>query len=207
LTRADLTGAARGLAFRLAEGLGSVPRTEAEAQVAALSQAQRKELARLGVRLGVHAVYLAALFKPGATKLRALLWAIHEGVAPASLPVPKSGSWARSGSLPDRFYYAIGHLPLGDFVLRVDRAEAVAAKARRLARNGKFAGTPELLGLAGCQPGELAALLVALGYRAEVAEEGVSFVARRRFRPPPPRPGAKRDSPFAKLEVLARRRR
>ena len=211
LTRADLTGAARGLAFRLAEGLGSVPRAAAEAQVAALGAPERKELARLGVRLGVHAIYLAALFKPGATKLRALLWAIHEGVPAASLPKPPSkpgvGTWARSASLPDRDYYAIGHLPLGDVVLRVDRAEAVAAKARRLARNGPFAGTAELLGLAGCQPGELAALLVALGYRAEVAEEGISFVARRRGRRPPPRLGAKRDSPFAKLEVLARRRR
>ncbi|MBI1779730.1 MAG: disulfide oxidoreductase [Proteobacteria bacterium] len=206
LTRAELNGAARGLAFMLAESLGCIRRSEAAPQVAALAKSERKELARLGVRLGAHAIYLAALFKPGALRLKALLWGVRNGLAPSSLPKPQPAMWPRAAILPDGYYHAIGHLPLGNFVLRVDRAEAVAAKAERMAAKGPFAATAELVRLAGCLPGEIAAVLVALGYRAGVGEDGVSFRVEHRHRRLARRPGAKRDSPFAKLEVLARRR-
>ena len=58
-------GAARGLAFALAEGLGAVPRRTVARQVAALTPDDRRELSRLGVTIGRLAVFLPAAAAAG----------------------------------------------------------------------------------------------------------------------------------------------
>ena len=72
-------GAARGLAFALAEGLGAVARRTVARQVAALTPDDRRELSKLGVTTGRLAVFLPALLRPGAMRLRARLFSIREG--------------------------------------------------------------------------------------------------------------------------------
>jgi ATP-dependent RNA helicase SUPV3L1/SUV3 len=185
------------------------------AQRAALDAADRAALARLGIRFGTEFVYLDRLLKPDALSMRALLWSLHHGAAlPAALP--PSGQPSTPIAAP-AFYAAIGHAVLGERVLRVDRLERLAAAARRLARHGAFAPTPELAALIGGGEADLAAILPALGYRAlievngvevaGVAASGVTFVARPRRRARPSAAPAKRrlageDHPFAKLRAL-----
>jgi ATP-dependent RNA helicase SUPV3L1/SUV3 len=108
----------------------------------------------------------------------------------------------------------MGWRVLGPRVLRVDRVERLAAAARRLARQGAFGATPALAQLAGSSIDDLASVLPALGYRAVLGENGVSFQARSR-RAGPERQGAPSrrrkqrrgdappaDGPFAKLREL-----
>jgi ATP-dependent RNA helicase SUPV3L1/SUV3 len=139
--------------------------------------------------------------------MRALLWSLHNG-APLPAELPPAGSPAAPRAAP-AFYAAIGHAVLGDRVLRVDRVERLAAAARRLARNGAFAPTPELAALIGGSAADLTLVLPGLGYRAIVEASGVTFVARTRRRQKPaiaqparPRPVAGEDHPFAKLRGL-----
>jgi hypothetical protein len=78
----------------------------------------------------------------------------------------------------------------------------LAAAARRLARQGAFGITPELLALANASRHDLAAMLTSFGYRAVHDGSGVTFhprPARKRI-PVAERPRA--DSPFAKLATL-----
>ena len=178
---APLTGAARGLVYQLAQGLGSLPRRAAAQQVAALDEDDRKALARLDIRLGVESVYLPALLKPPAVALRALLWAVWRGLerVPAP-PAPGRVSQAADPAAPDGFYEAVGYRLLGGRAVRVDMLERFAADLRRMARDGRFRPPPALLSGLGLGPGDAPPVLTALGYVAEESDDGPRWSVRRR---------------------------
>ena len=163
-------GPARGLAFALAESLGTVPRRDVAQQVAALPAADRTALARLGVTIGRLTVFLPALLEPEALRLRARLFAARHGGPEAAAPdgVP---SLPRDASRPAAFYAACGSQAAGPWAVRVDRLDRAAALLARASREGPFRLPAELSGLLGRSPEELPALLRALGY----AEAGGRF--------------------------------
>ena len=199
---AALSAPARGLAFQLAEALGSLPTAAAAPLLRALSRADRKALARLGIRLGVECVYHAGSLTPEAVALRGLLWAV---AARESVPAaPDAAGALRDPAVGGSAYAAMGYRVVGPRVLRVDRLETFAARLRGLVRQGGFAVTPALAELALCPADELAAVLVALGYRATRHVDGMQFAARHRRRGRQrPSPGETADSPFAKLKELS----
>ncbi|MBM3546200.1 MAG: disulfide oxidoreductase [Alphaproteobacteria bacterium] len=203
---APLSGAARGLAFRLVERLGTIPRREVEAQVAALSREDRKALARLGIRFGVHHVFVSSLAKPASVRLLGLLWSVAAGRPP--MEAPRGAAPAVDPSVPPEFWAASGRAVLGGHALACERIERLAQAARQLAAQGPFLATQQLVALAGCRPGEIAGVLADLGYRAEVGPEGTLFTprsrggARRRQKPGRP---VDQASPFAPLARLLRR--
>ena len=88
---APLSGAARGLAFMLFEGLGTVPSMQAGQQLRGLSETDKPRLARLGLRFGVETVYLPDLLKPAQIDLRALLWNLFHGEAGQFHAPPPAG--------------------------------------------------------------------------------------------------------------------
>ncbi len=202
----EWSGPARAILFRLGEALGSLPAAIIAEPLAALSPSDRKALTRLGVRFGVLHLYVPALLKPGSQASRALLWTVRHG---ASLPaLPQGTAGPRDPALSDKFFAAIGILPLGERFLRVDRVETVLAVLRRLSRQGPFGTTPELARLAGAPPEALPAMLAALGYRAVADADGrIVFHAPprhagKRLRPRRQRHGEGADHPFAKLREL-----
>ncbi len=200
LRHAEFDGAARGLVYQLCEALGALPASAVAAQCAGLSGKDRKLLAKHGVRLGTETVYLEGMLKRDAMTGAALLWSIH-----SKLDVPKlPGGVAapRDRAISEDAYRAIGYRVLGPRILRIDKVEGLAAAARRLARQGAFGATPDLLALASASRHDLAAMLTDLGYRAVHEESGVSFHARpaRKQIAAAARPRA--DSPFAKLAAL-----
>ena len=197
---AALSAPARGLVFQVAEGLGSMPSAAAASQVAALDANDRKTIARLGLKLGYRAIFMPALLKPAAQVLRAQLWAARQEIKFPELPAPCRISVPADAGVPQGFYAAIGFEVLGGRALRIDMAERLVAQARRLAAQGPFAASGELLALAGCKPGEIAPILAALGYRAVAAESGITFVPQRKARRPAAI-AAKPDSPFAQLQA------
>jgi ATP-dependent RNA helicase SUPV3L1/SUV3 len=206
----SLTGAARGIGFQLVEALGSLPRRAARAQVAALTAEERRQLAQLGVRLGIESVFVPALLKPRAAALRALLWSVRHDRAPIAPPPPGAVSVAAAPGVPAAFYEAVGFRVVGERAVRLDILERLAARLLRLARQTPFAPGPELASLTGLAAAELHALVAALGYRPAAAGGGFEG-RRRRDRPETPPGDARRhgrkdaDSPFAKLKELALR--
>ena len=207
LRDAALTGPARGLAFQLVERLGSMPRRGAAREIKALSPGDRAALARLGVRMGRHGVFLAAMLKPGPRAIRALLWAVHAGsdhVPPT--PSGEALSVPIDGALPRAFYEAIGYRLLGRLALRLDAIERIAARAGKLSRAGPFAPPAAMTALAGCDEARFGAVLTGLGYRAGAPDaQGIVFYsppARIRRSKKSRREIANPCSPFAKLAVL-----
>ena len=212
LEAAPLAGAARGLAFQLKESLGVTPRRAVAAQLAALDRPARMALKRLGVRIGVNAVYLPALLKPAAIALKTLLWAVHHDmvdlVAP---PAPGRLSLRLDPALPEAFYEAIGYCALGRIAVRADRLDGLALEAQRLARQGPFEATAKLLSLVGCRKEDLVPVLAALGYRRQPGEGEPRFAPKARGRQRAGRRARRlarevaagaADSPFAVLKDL-----
>lgn len=139
LDLAPLKGAARGLAFQLAENLGTLSRSAAnehvDGQVRALSEADRKALARAGVRLGVECLFMPDLLKPDPQRLLAVLWRIDAGRHGGDVPADGRVSFPVDKRVPHAFYHAIGYRVVGDTAVRVDMIERFAADVRRLVRD------------------------------------------------------------------------
>uniref|UniRef100_UPI003F6EE423 helicase-related protein n=1 Tax=Elioraea sp. TaxID=2185103 RepID=UPI003F6EE423 len=123
--------ALRGLAHLLQEGLGVVPRADVPA-----SGLDRGRLKALGVRLGRHAAFQPALIRPGATALRAQLWAVWRGVVPPPLPTAGAVALRPDGSWPEGWIEMLGYLPLGPVAVRLDVAERIGAELVHLTRAG-----------------------------------------------------------------------
>ncbi|HEY0834644.1 MAG TPA: helicase-related protein [Azospirillum sp.] len=204
----ELSGTARGLAFQLVEGLGVLPRAPVARLIDGLEKTDRRDIARRGVRLGVTHLYLPALAKPGAVGLRALLWAVHKGLA-LPVPTPPAGrvSVAAEPGVPAAFWAAIGYPPVGSRAVRVDMLDRLETEMLKQAKEGTATSEPALAQIIGVGVEELAGVLTGLGYTRTAAEDGtVTWRRRRGHGPQPPNPRRHKppsaDHPFAKLRQL-----
>src|SRR4030095_11572064 len=137
---AELPAGARGIIFQLCEGLGVLGRRPIEEQLAQLNEEDRKALARLGVRVGVHSLYFPSMLKPVPIRLRAGLWMIaHNRETIPPLPAEGRTSMDLPPNAEREFYAAIGYLPLGDHAIRADMVERLAAMARQAVRESREA--------------------------------------------------------------------
>ncbi len=148
-----LTGAGRGVAYRLAEEQGAMRRGEADGLIRDLVPTDRRALARLGVRFGLLHLYLPDLLKPAANEARARLSRIFHG-RPQPLPPP-----GRTVLRPPFPVLGEAMLPLGfavfdGFAVRIDILERIAAQVRARARGGaSFSVPPAMAAEAGLHAG------------------------------------------------------
>lgn len=199
-----MSGAGRGLLFRLGEGLGSIDRTESGLD-AGLDGADRRLLRRLGVRFGEITIYLEPLAKPAPLALRALLWATWHGL-PRPAPLPPPGRVAVASDWSDEYCLAIGYRRVGSRAIRADRLEKLAEALRDRSKAGPVALDGSLAALVATPLAELASIVAALGYRDRPVDGSSRFVPGRRRRPRPadrrPRIAEHDDHPFAALRNL-----
>lgn len=185
-----LEGLSRGIAYRLVETLGILPRDMVADEVKALSQDDRAKLRALGARFGAFNVYVPALLKPAPTELRLLLWALNlqkEGkLDPAVLPQPPgqgltSASFDRS--TPKGFYGVCGYRICGSRVVRIDMLERLADLIRERVfwrpripeeqrpagsvEGGGFTVVPDMMSLVGCSGEDFLGILRSLDYRMQ----------------------------------------
>ena len=201
-----LSPGARGLLYRVAEGLGSIDRGETNAAETKLEPSDIKVLQSLGLRVGEVTIYLDALLKPAAVALRALLWATYHGLTrPAPLPPP--GRVALSTHWSDEFCLAIGYRRVANRAIRADRLEKLADALRERAVNGPVVLDGSLAVLVASPLADLAGVVTALGYRDKPVDGVSRFVPGRRRRSTRttsrhPRLTGADDHPFAALRKL-----
>jgi ATP-dependent RNA helicase SUPV3L1/SUV3 len=204
-----LTGLARGIAFRLIEALGSMPREAAAEDLRKLAQRERWQLRSLGVKFGEASLFLPAMLKPGAARHRLMCWRLSGGLhgLPAA-PAPGLTS-APAVAAPDGFYEAAGYRVIGARAVRLDMLEKVAEAARARHEAGALKADKEITSYVGCKDEAFAAILAYLGYRPQPdADSDTVFVRQRKeFRKPSAK--AQRQerrrlehSPFAGLKPL-----
>ncbi len=186
----NITGLARGIAFRLLEQLGVIQRDQIAADVKALGQEDRASLRKHGVRFGAFHIFVPALLKPAASQLRLLLWgisleksrAIVRSVVP-DLPGQGLTSVPFDPATPKGFYRVAGFRICGNRCVRIDMLERLGDIIRDRVfwrprapdehrpsgsiEGGGFSVVPEMMSLVGCSGEEFAAILRSLGFRME----------------------------------------
>jgi len=172
----DVEGLARGVAFRLVESLGAIPRDRIADDVKALEQPARAQLRKYGVRFGAYSVYLPALLKPHPARLKLLLWALHResDTGLADLPAPPAAGLTSADAdmqAPEGFYNALGFRVCGERAVRLDMLERLADLIRPEISSGVYKGgfvpTPDMMSLVGCSGEAFGSLLKGLGYRVQ----------------------------------------
>jgi ATP-dependent RNA helicase SUPV3L1/SUV3 len=165
----DLPGLARGLAWRLHEAGGSLPRHEIVGEITELSQVERRALRALGVRIGEHVVFLPALLKPATAKLNAMLRAlIKDDTGRTWLPAAGLTSVPNDRSRTRVEYAACGFYPCGPRAIRLDILERLAdliRDGRTKTKRARFELAPEMTAILGCSVEDLRGVLTALNYR------------------------------------------
>ena len=168
----EITGLARGLAFRLEEAMGVLPRAEVAEEVKALGQDERGKLRRHGVRFGQFTIFMPALLKPAPTRLRLVLWALAQGLDEFP-PAPPAGFVTvemPSRPMPEGYWQMAGYRPAGKRAIRVDMLERLADLIRDKDTRGGFEATADMLSITGLTLEQFADLMQGLGYRAERGE-------------------------------------
>ncbi|MFN3277595.1 MAG: helicase-related protein [Paracoccus hibiscisoli] len=166
-----LTGLARGFAFRMVESLGILSRDGIAAEVKELDQEARGALRKHGVRFGQFTIFLPALLKPAPTRLRLVLWSLHEGLSefPES-PPPGLVTIPHLPVVPDQVYALSGYRPAGERAIRIDMLERLADLLRAQDTRGGFEANPDMLSITGMTLEQFSGLMQGLGYSAERAE-------------------------------------
>jgi len=186
---AELTGIARGVAFRLVERLGNIERTEISEDIRKLDQDVRAVMRRLGVRFGAHTIFLPLLLKPAPSQLLAELWALSQSEKdiPGLQEIPQLSASGRTSvpvepSFSTELYRIAGYRVCGARAVRVDILERLADLIRPLIawrpsagapppgaieRGGGFTVTVSMTSLLGCSGDDFAGVLRSLGYRVE----------------------------------------
>ncbi len=166
-----LTGAAKGFAYRMAEGFGIIPRGEVAEEVKALDQDARGALRKHGVRFGQFTIFQPLLLKPAATRLRLVLWSLSKGLQefpeappPGLVTVP-----AAKDAVPG-FYAMSGYRAAGERAIRIDMLERLADMLRDKDSRGGFEANPDMLSITGMTLEQFADLMAGLGYKAEKGE-------------------------------------
>jgi ATP-dependent RNA helicase SUPV3L1/SUV3 len=217
LREAELEGNARGLAFRMVETLGCLPRSEVAAQVDALTRAERKSLGDLGLRIGRESLFVPAALKAETARLQALLLATHRGEPAPDLARAELPPLIETEAIDAEMAQALGYRRLESprkargrkgrsavLLIRADRLERIvhrafrASKAARdkaardkvAAKGGRFQPDAGLIALAG-DVSLLAVVLTAANF--QVAREGEALAVSPRRTPGKPQGRATRD--------------
>lgn len=210
----QLTGLARGIAWRMVQAGGALPRHGVVADIRALSPVERRSLRSAGVRIGEHAIYVPALIKPRPARLIATLRAASsEGRVHAFHPQPGLVTVPLDQGRAESDYTASGFLPCGPLAVRLDMLERLAdliREASAAAKDRSFELGAEMTAILGCRLGDLRAALSALGYvriqrgpdPAKPAGERWRLRRKTRASVPAEPVGTHPDSPFAALSEL-----
>jgi len=184
LENAPLRGAARGLAYQLSEALGALPRSAVREQLAALSKADRRALAELGLQIGRVSIWIRPVQNARAARLAQMLLALHRGRAAPPPPARRPTSFAPHQEDDAAAMHAAGYRLVGPLAVRIDALERLAAGAAKLAEQGPFTATDALAATVGVETVALAPVLQALGYRRQGSGPDATFERRgRRTRP------------------------
>ncbi|PJI39637.1 helicase-related protein [Ferrovibrio sp.] len=131
LRDAELKGAARGLAFQLAENLGALKRDDVSDLVRNMGQAERHPLRKMGVSFGETHILATKLLKPKPTQLKTLLWAIFNSKEPEAPPTPGLTSVPLLEWRDDAWWLAAGFLRAGRQAYRLDIVQRIAEGGRQ----------------------------------------------------------------------------
>ncbi|WP_170381459.1 helicase-related protein [Ruegeria atlantica] len=167
----ELTGLAKGFAFRMVEALGVLPRSGVAQEVKDLDQDARGALRKHGIRFGQFTIFMPLLLKPAPTRLRLVLWALANGLQEfPEAPPPGLVTVPIAKDAPEGYDTMCGYRDAGERSIRIDMLERLADMLRAEDSRGGFEAKPDMLSITGMTLEQFADLMKGLGYNAERGE-------------------------------------
>jgi ATP-dependent RNA helicase SUPV3L1/SUV3 len=176
------------IAAKVYDGMGIVPREDAEDIIGGLTPETRAELRSKKIRLGPILIFIPELNKPAAVRLRGLLWSLYnDRPLPAQVPADGIVSVVMEDKDADPvFYRSIGYPLYGGRAVRIDMLDRVISCIYDHAKEGKFHARHEMAEWLGCSIEGLYKVLESMGHTkvydpaeneaaaaAEVAKEAI----------------------------------
>lgn len=167
----ELTGLARGFAFRMVENLGVLPRAGVAQEVKDLDQDARGALRKHGIRFGQFTIFMPLLLKPAPTRLRLVLWSLANGLQDfPEAPPPGLVTVPSVKDAPEGQDTMSGYRAAGERMIRIDMLERLADMLRAEDSRGGFEAKADMLSITGMTLEQFADLMQGLGYKAEKGE-------------------------------------
>ena len=167
----ELSGLAKGFAFRTVEALGVLPRAGVMQEVKDLDQDARGALRKHGIRFGQFTIFMPLLLKPAPTRLRLVLWALSNGLQEfPDAPPPGLVTVPVAKDAPECYDTMCGYRNAGERAIRIDMLERLADMLRAEDSRGGFEAKADMLSITGMTLEQFADLMQGLGYKAERGE-------------------------------------
>jgi len=180
----EITADVQAILDAVYDSMGILPREQLEALIAKIDADDRRVLRAKRVRLGPILVFIPALNKPAAVRLRGLLWSLYND-QPLPANVPNDGIVSQvvdAEAVNKDFYQAIGYPVFANRAIRIDMLDRVICAVYDSAEQGKFRAQHQMAEWLGCPIDDLYAVLSAMGHKkievdAPVAAEESDDVA------------------------------
>ncbi len=154
------------IAKQVHEALGLIPREQIEDLIGQLDADDRRDLRSKKIRLGPILVFIPALNKPAAVRLRALLWGLNnEKELPMQCPKDGIVSFEVEGEVDKGFYQAIAYPVFGKRAIRIDMLDRVISAVYDAADKGKFKAEHKMAEWLGSSIEGLYDVLEAMGHK------------------------------------------
>lgn len=161
----ELTGQARGFAFRMVEALGILTRAEVADEVKALDQDARGALRKHGIRFGQFTIFMPLLLKPAPTRLRLVLWSLARDLQEfPEAPPPGLVTVPADDAAPQGYHAMCGYRAAGTRAIRIDMLERLADMLRTEDSRSGFEAKADMLSITGMTLEQFSDLMTGLGY-------------------------------------------
>ncbi|MFL2934881.1 MAG: helicase-related protein [Thalassobaculaceae bacterium] len=180
LKNTSFKGTSAGIVFQIIERLGNAPCSSLKDLIKTLTDSDKRDLSKSGLRFGIYTVFLSDLLKPKQIALLAILWKVfNEDKSLLELPTPGRVSLPKNDKIHEDLYSVLGFIDFGSQVIRFDIVERLAAILRKSSRNGPFSINAEMMSLVGLNHEGIAPVLAKLGYQQLKSTEGEIKFKRR----------------------------
>ena len=157
----------RAIVYNTFDQLGSLEIGKHSEFIKNISEVDKTEISKLGIRIGAKFFFTPNFLKKSAMSLCAILWQVYNKVNIDSvfqLPTDGRVSFVSNIKMPESYWLSIGYLCLNDFALRIDVFERIFFLARQKIKFGPFLESSSLMNPVGCNANQLQNILAFCGF-------------------------------------------
>ncbi len=157
----------RAIAFNCLENFGNYPTEKYKIFLKSISQENKLQLSKLGIRIGAKYFYIPNLLKKKPLEYCAILWkTFYQNDIDEFLPLPLNGrvSFTSEIKMPDKYWNSIGCIKINNLIFRIDVFEKIFFIARQKFKKGPFLESSDLMNPIGCNSNQLKDIMTFCGY-------------------------------------------
>ena len=165
----------RGLSYQLFENNGVLKREISNEIIKNLSQNERSELRKKGVKIGKYHIYQPRMIRPNAVKFKTILWRCFNNIH--NLNYPNFGiNFAKNFKNKNESFLRIcGFETFGKYIIRIDILERLFLEILARSKDYKFKFDSKIINLLGCNKADFIQFAKLLGYKLIKKNDELEF--------------------------------